>query len=453
VRVYDLDIHEGRPFVVMEFVRGRNLQQVVSQSLPSRRQAAAWVAVMARAVAYVHRCGVVHHDIKPKNILIDESGVPRLIDFGVARWRHAWSESQAGPSGGTLAFMAPEQARGDSVGVGTPSDIFGLGGVLYFLLTGQAPIGGTSQNEQWARASRCEFDRGALRVKKVPRGLERIVLKAMSADPKDRFASADDMASALDRFLRRPRRLAIQAGALLAAALGLVVWSWWPRPAIEAGRTRLIDSSATPDPIGAEAEIRDAGPSSTTALRIESLKVALHPRENDDPSGMIGSDVFAGRLSQDARVQVRLSRPGYCYLLALNPDGTTQLCYPEKPETVPLSACTIDFPPDPGAGFGLTDGAGTQAFVLIASAKPLPAYAEWSKALGTLPWKAGATETVWRYDGRSFESDRDRGDVRPLADLPSPLQATCRTLRAGPGVEAIRAVAFPVKPRMDRTSK
>ena len=231
VRVHDLDLHEGRPFVVMEFVRGRNLQQVADQSLPSPYQAAAWIAVIARALAYVHRCGVVHQDIKPKNILIDESGRPRLIDFGVARWRHAWSEGQAGPSGGTLAFMAPEQARGESERVGAPSDIFGLGGVLYFLLTGQAPFGGKTQNEQWRRASRCDFDRAALRAKKVPRGLERIVLKAMSAEPKDRFASADDMASALDGFLHRPRRLAIQAGALLLAALAMVVWSWWPREA------------------------------------------------------------------------------------------------------------------------------------------------------------------------------------------------------------------------------
>ena len=100
---------------------------------------------------------------------------------------------------------------------------------------------------------------------------------------------------------------------------------------------------------------------------------------------MIGSDVFAGRLSQDARIQARLSGPGYCYLLALNPDGKTQLCYPEKPEAAPSRATTIDFPPDAGTGFGLTDGVGTQVFVLVASAKPLPPYAEWSKAWGPCP--------------------------------------------------------------------
>ncbi len=157
VRVHDLDLHEGRPFVVMEFVRGRNLQQVAEQSLPSPRQAAAWIAEIARALDYVHRCGVIHQDIKPKNILIDESSRPRLIDFGVARWRNVWSEGQAGPSGGTLAFMAPEQARGESERVGQPSDIFGLGGALYYLLTGQAPFEGKTRNDQWRRASQVRF--------------------------------------------------------------------------------------------------------------------------------------------------------------------------------------------------------------------------------------------------------------------------------------------------------
>ncbi len=439
VRVHDLDVHEGRPFVVMEFVRGRNLQQVADQSLPTPRQAAAWIAVTARALAYVHRCGVVHQDIKPKNILIDELGRPRLIDFGVARWRHAWSEGDAGPSGGTLAFMAPEQARGESERVGPPSDIFGLGGVLYFLLTGQAPFGGKTRNDQWRRASRCDFDRAALRAKKAPRGLERIVLKAMSAEPKDRFASADAMAGALESFLTRPRRLAVLAGALLLAATAIVVWSWWPKEAPSSNATKAAASAA--------------GHSASEPLRIEALQIALHPRAEGDPSGTIGVDVFAARLSEDARIQARLSAPGYCYLVALNPDGETQLCHPEKANLAPTKTTSLDFPPDPGRGFGLTDGVGTQVFVLVASARPLPAYAVWSKVVGALPWKTAETEAVWRYDGRNFESDRERGEVRPLAALPPALEATCRALQSAPGVEAIRAVGFPVKPRKESKSK
>jgi hypothetical protein len=440
VRVYDLEVHEGRPFVVMEFVRGRNLKQVAEQSRPSARQAAAWVAEIARALEYAHRRGVVHQDIKPQNILLDESGRPRLIDFGMARWRHAWSDGQAGPSGGTLAFMAPEQARGESERIGAPSDLFALGGVLHFLLTGQAPFGGETRDEQWRRAIHCDFDRSALRTKRVPDRLERIVLKAMAAEPGDRYASAEEMAGALDAFGRRPRRLALQAGVLLLGALVFGIWSLWWRPAREstpAPRIPLSDVHSGPT---------SAQPASQS-LRIESFQVVLHRRAPDDPVGLVGINAFAGRFAQDARIQARLSRPAYCFLIALNPDGSTQLCDPETPATAPVATTTIDYPSDPGSGFGLTDGVGTQAFVLVTSAKPLPPYAQWSRKLGSLPWKPVAAEDVWRYDGRSFDRDTRRGEVRPLADLPPPLEAACRALQRGPDIEAIRALAFPVQPQ------
>jgi len=183
------------------------------------------------------------------------------------------------------------------------------------------------------------------------------------------------------------------------------------------------------------------------APRIESFQVTLHRRVLGDPAGLIGIDAFEGRFSQDARVQARLSRPASCFLIALNPDGSIQLCSPGTPATAPAATTTIDYPSDPGSGFALTDGVGTQAFVLVASGKPLPPYAEWSRKLGDLPWKAVSAEDVWRYDGRSFDRDTERGGVRPLADLPPPLEAACRALRAGPGIETIRALAFPVQPQ------
>lgn len=458
VRVFDLDLHEGRPFVVMEFVRGRNLQQVAEQLLPSPHLAAAWIAVIARALAYVHRCGVVHHDIKPKNILIDESGRPRLIDFGVARWRNVWSEGQAGPSGGTVAFMAPEQARGESERVGAPADIFGLGAALYYLLLGAAPFEGKSRTDQWRRASRCDFDRAALRAKKVPRAIERVVLKAMAADPKDRFASAESMASALDSFIHRPRRLAIQAAALLLGAVAMVGWWSWPRPAPDAGssaRVGLLPIETSPGPKAAPLV---ATPSSTSPLKIESLQVELHHRTEGDPTGMIGVNAFAGRFGQDVRIQARLNLRAYCYLLALNPDGKAQLLYPTKPTVRPSLTSSADFPLNPDDGFGLTDGTGTQGFVLIASTQPLPPFAEWirmARGTGDLPWRQADTASVWRYDEHGFhDSTIERGDVRRLADLPLPFAETCQALKTAHGVEAIQAVAFPVKAQQEsKTAK
>jgi serine/threonine protein kinase len=425
VRVYDLDVHDRRPFVAMEFVKGRNLDQVAQQAPPSPGKAASWVAEIARALDYVHRHGVIHQDIKPGNIMLDESGRPRLIDFGMARWRHAWSGRRAGPSGGTLAFMAPEQARGEAKRVGQASDIFALGGVLYYLLTGKSPFGGGTRQEQWRRAGQCDFDRDALRAKGVPRRLERIVLKAMAAEPEDRYTSAVEMADALDDFARGPRRFALEAAAVLLVALALILWSWWPRPA------------ANPD----------VRPEMTHSPRILSIQVVLHSRLQGDPVGVVGSDAFAARLGQDARIRVELKAAAYGFLIALNPDGSTQLCSPESPTIVPQATAGIDYPADPNSGFALTDGVGTQVFVVVASSKPLPSYAEWSKSLGALPSKPAPIDTVWEFDGRRFERHTVRGDSRPLADLPPPLDAACRALQAAPGVEAIRAVAFPIKPQ------
>ena len=146
VRVYDLDFLGDRPYLVMEYIRGRNLEQYAGEKPLSPRQAAALVAKVAGAAAFAHRRGIVHRDIKPRNILVDEAGEPRLIDFGMARLRTAWSDDRKEPDGGTFAFMAPEQARiespEDRQKVGPRSDVFALGAMLYFLLTGQAPFRG-----------------------------------------------------------------------------------------------------------------------------------------------------------------------------------------------------------------------------------------------------------------------------------------------------------------------
>ena len=111
IRVYDFDFHEGRPFLVMEYVRGRTLGQFAEGQNLAPRQAAMIVAHVARAAAAAHRQGIVHQDIKPANILIDEEGRPRLIDFGMARLRHAWGDD-LDSSGGTPAYMASRAGSG-----------------------------------------------------------------------------------------------------------------------------------------------------------------------------------------------------------------------------------------------------------------------------------------------------------------------------------------------------
>jgi hypothetical protein len=421
VRVYDLDVHDGRIFLALEYVRGVTLEQHTEQRRPAPRQAATLVAGVARALAVAHRSGVFHQDVKPRNILVDELGNPRLIDFGLARWRDAFANDVDGPSGGTLAYMAPEQARGEAVGPW--SDLFALGAVLYFLLTGRAPFVGKNRSESLDRARRCDFDASALQAAGVPRRLRRIVLKAMAAEPAGRYASADELAVALERFAR-PARVA--AGAALAFGLVALALGFWLR-------------------------FSGGGTAALPPLKIKSLDVTLRSPDPPEDRGTLGLSRFSGRVEDDVRVRARLSAPGYCYLIALNPNGELQMCLPGDDATRPPRLSDLTFPPDPGMAFGLTDGVGLQAFVLVASRNPLPPYRDWRARAGDLPWRKADAGRPWRFDGQEFVPlAAQRGAIRPMMGLPAPFEAVCRTLQARPEFATIQAVAFPVRPREEQ---
>ena len=146
----------------------------------------------------MHRRGVVHYDVKPRNIVMDEAGLPRLIDFGLARLADAWrpeAELTGSMSGTEVLYTAPEQARGEAAGAA--ADLFSLGGVLYFLLTGLEPFTGSSFTVVHEHAKRGEWDRTALNDPRVPSGLRTIVLKAMATEPAAlRYRSAEELAAA-----------------------------------------------------------------------------------------------------------------------------------------------------------------------------------------------------------------------------------------------------------------
>lgn len=219
-RVYDLDFDQDRPFLVLEFIRGPNLAQFTAERPVAPRQAAALVSKLAGALAEAHQRGVIHRDLKPRNVVMDESGEPRVIDFGLARLQDAWTDEEDpdGMISGTPSFMAPEQARGETDRIGAASDIFALGGILYFLLTGQVPFPGQNVAEQLKRARECNWDQTALEKPGIPTALARICRRAMQAEPSDRYAAAEDVGCALDRFLRRR----VLFGTVAAVAAGIL---------------------------------------------------------------------------------------------------------------------------------------------------------------------------------------------------------------------------------------
>jgi serine/threonine-protein kinase len=216
VAVYDYGTDAVGPFIVMELVEGEDLASVIRRSgaLPPR-QAARLTAQMARAIAAAHASGFVHRDIKPSNVLLTREGLVKVTDFGIARAVAEAAVTLPGTTLGSVHYFSPEQARGE---MATPaSDIYSLGIVLYELLTGRRPWEGDSAAAvATARLTGSAPSPSAIRSG-IPPVLEAITRKAMATNVEGRFASAQAMADALERFLAEGSATAV-AGASGAAA-------------------------------------------------------------------------------------------------------------------------------------------------------------------------------------------------------------------------------------------
>ena len=185
-------------------------------------------------------------------------------------------------------------------------------------------------------------------------------------------------------------------------------------------------------------------------LRVVSLKVDHWENSpgGDTSRGLLGEGSFETVVEDAVRVSVKLSDAAYCYLIAYNPDGKEQLCYPEDAAMAPPKTRDVKFPEDQLSGFGLTDGVGLQAFVVLASREPLPAYADWSARHSKNSWSKTQAEGVWHFDGNKVEplgasASTHRGPVRRLRS-PEPFTDLCEDLSSRPEFTAIEAIAFPV---------
>jgi hypothetical protein len=259
VTLYEVGEHQGQPYFTMRLVEGgslgqrlRDLRAADPASLPSRRVRqqranATLLAQAARAVEYAHQHGILHRDLKPDNILLD-NGRPLVTDFGLARRLDETGSLVASGIEGTAAYMAPEQATGAKGAVTRAADVYSLGAILYELLTGQPPFRGKNDVETLLLVLKQEPIAPRRLEPRLSRDLETICLKCLNKEPGGRYRSAEALAEDLERWLagrpiqarpvglpgklwrwcrRNPILAALSAAALILIALvGAVYWQY-----------------------------------------------------------------------------------------------------------------------------------------------------------------------------------------------------------------------------------
>jgi len=247
VPIHEIGERDGCCYFSMNLVEGGQLDEVVRRKPIPIRGAAQLVAKLARTVHYAHEHGILHRDIKPGNILLDAEGEPHLTDFGLARLVETESDvTRSTDVLGTPSYMAPEQAGSDGAAITSATDVYGLGAVLYQLLTNRPPFAGRTTYETVRLVLETDPRQPRLLNPKVDRDLSTICLKCLEKDPRRRYPSALALAEDLERWLgREPIRarpagfvtygrkwlqrnpttaVAVASLIALVAAVGVIIW-------------------------------------------------------------------------------------------------------------------------------------------------------------------------------------------------------------------------------------
>src|SRR5437870_5407438 len=247
VPIHEVGEHDGSCYFSMKFIEGGQLDAVAKREAMPVRRAVELIAKVARIAHYAHEHSILHRDIKPGNILLDQKGEPHLTDFGLARLVETESTvTRTLEVLGTPSYMAPEQAVGNNEAVSSVTDVYGLGAVLYQLLTGQPPFAGGTTYETIKLLLDTEPRQPRLLNPKIDRDLSTICLKCLEKDPKRRYSSALALAEDLERWLkhepiqarrtgifargkkwvqRNPNSALLTASLVaLAAAAGWIIW-------------------------------------------------------------------------------------------------------------------------------------------------------------------------------------------------------------------------------------
>ncbi len=325
LRVRAAGVHAGSPWLLVDFAPGGSLGDKLREGPLSVAEAGRVVLALARAVEHVHARGVLHRDLKPDNVLFDESGTPLLVDFGLARVEDSQALTKTGAMLGTPGYMAPEQTETSRATVDERTDVYGLGAVLYACLTARAPFVGPDPMNVVVQVLREPVEAPSKLRADVPAALDALCVRALAKKPADRPASAADFARALEAALDarrgpvRPRALlaGLAVGCLVALVALVVALSMWrpPPPPPSPPTGTAVASEADP---GGPVSVTLEGPENThrarerlvvtLSTRARTVEVHVGPRRSDLRPGGLVSGVEVD-LEPGENV-VRVSVPG-----------------------------------------------------------------------------------------------------------------------------------------------
>lgn len=451
-KVYDLQMHDGRPYLVMEFIDGRNLADTLRSKQYTPDDAGQLIGVLGRALQHAHDKGIVHRDLKPANVVMQASDqTPKIIDFGLAKIQNAYVPSEGETSmGGTLAYMAPEQAKWFLDGpIGQPPidervDVFSLGAILYELLTGSKLYDFRDTASGLKLAIAGQFDASQLDEARIPSRLRQACLKALAHSPTDRWGSVAEFSHAVSHTRVSANRGRLRALTVvgLIATLGSAAFHFWPDHSEKDHGNASSDTSQDSD------DSTTADPTTTVDDVFPGIRFR-HFANRDE--GMTAAPLFANgpvRQGDGLRIEVDFKEPKYCFLFALNPDGSTQLCYPEDSPGV-VQAAPIDqvrYPTAADEGFLFTEGAGQQVFVLVASTEPLASFEQWSQAHDLSISRLGEKgRWLWSQGVISAWTDRHVRGSGKLFEGSESFAAAMRQLESTDSACAVSALTFPVE--------
>ncbi len=323
VGVIDVGTDAGRLYIAMDLVEGRSLERIVGPGGLPPEEAARLGAAIADALEHAHVHGVVHRDVKPQNVIVGSDGAPRLTDFGIASDPASAAQglTETGQALGTPAYAAPEQLFGRRDAIGPRSDVYGLGAVLYFLLTGHPPFEGETVPQVILQVGRGALVPPRERDPAIPEAFAALVVRCLALEPSDRPDSAAEVARELRRFLdgeapeARPGlgRGLLAVGAVVAlVVVAAAVAATRPDPG--SGKTTSTDGAPAAISAASTAKSTAETGAATPSATAGAVEPDLPPTSEDE-----------GDLTEPRLIAVlgdeRFLLGGHVHHLDVSPDG------------------------------------------------------------------------------------------------------------------------------------